>query len=137
MSAADLKSTARITKALADPQRLRILLMLRGGERCVCQIVEALALAPSTVSKHLSLLDAAGLVASRKQGRWIYYRLPDGPAAEPSRLILVWLHDRLKTDLVVRQDARKLTSAALSDPHNVCRTQRQRKSPGKAQRRTP
>jgi ArsR family transcriptional regulator, arsenate/arsenite/antimonite-responsive transcriptional repressor len=131
MSEAPLKSTARITKALADPQRLRILMMLRPGERCVCQIVEALALAPSTVSKHLSLLDAAGLVVSRKQGRWIYYRLPDGPDAEPSRLILVWLQDRLKTDPTLRQDARKLNSTAIRDPENVCRTQRQRTSPGK------
>lgn len=136
MSAADLKSTVRITKALADPQRLRILMMLRGGERCVCQIVEALALAPSTVSKHLSLLDAAGLVGSRKQGRWIYYRLPAGPAAEPVRLLGAWLDDRLKADPAVRRDARKLASQAFRDPESVCRTQRQRKSPGKPQRRT-
>jgi ArsR family transcriptional regulator, arsenate/arsenite/antimonite-responsive transcriptional repressor len=121
MNEAPLKSTARITKALADPQRLRILMMLRPGERCVCQIVEVLALAPSTVSKHLSLLDAAGLVIARKQGRWIYYRLPDGPAAEPSRLILVWLQDRLKTDPTLRQDARKLNSTAIRDPKQLCR----------------
>jgi ArsR family transcriptional regulator, arsenate/arsenite/antimonite-responsive transcriptional repressor len=121
MNEAPLKSTARITKALADPQRLRILMMLRPGERCVCQIVEVLALAPSTVSKHLSLLDAAGLVVPRKQGRWIYYRLPDGPAAEPSRLILVWLQDRLKTDPTLRQDARKLNSTAIRDPKQLCR----------------
>ncbi len=121
MSEAPLKSTARITKALADPQRLRILMMLRPGERCACQIVEALALAPSTVSKHLSLLDAAGLVAARKQGRWIYYRLAEGPAAEPFRLILAWLHDRLKNDPSVRQDARKLKSTAIRDPNQLCR----------------
>jgi ArsR family transcriptional regulator, arsenate/arsenite/antimonite-responsive transcriptional repressor len=137
MSTFSLKSTARITKALADPQRLRILMMLQGGEHCVCQIVEVLGLAPSTVSKHLSLLDAAGLVASRKEGRWIYYRLADGPAAEPFRLILAWLHDRLKTDSTVRQDARTLTGAARRDPIHLCRTQRQRKSPGPPHRRTP
>jgi ArsR family transcriptional regulator, arsenate/arsenite/antimonite-responsive transcriptional repressor len=120
MSETQLKSTVRITKALADPQRVRILMMLRPAERCVCQIVEALALAPSTVSKHLSLLDAAGLVASRKQGRWIYYRLPKGPAAEPFRLIIAWLHDRLKTDSSVRQDARKLKNTAIRGPENPC-----------------
>jgi ArsR family transcriptional regulator, arsenate/arsenite/antimonite-responsive transcriptional repressor len=120
MSETQLKSTVRITKALADPQRLRILMMLRPGERCVCQIVAVLALAPSTVSKHLSLLDAAGLVIARKQGRWIYYRLPDGPAAEPSRLILVWLQDRLKTNSTVRQDARKLKSTAIRDSKQRC-----------------
>jgi arsenate reductase/ArsR family transcriptional regulator len=123
MSESQLKSTARITKALADPQRLRILLMLHGGERCVCQIVEALALAPSTVSKHLALLDAAGLVVSRKQGRWIYYRLPDGPSAEPTRLILVWLHDRLQKDPTIRQDARTLNRSAIRDPKDPCARQ--------------
>ena len=64
-------------KALADENRVRVLLFLRGGkELCLCQIVEMLGLAPSTVSKHMAVLYQAGLVESRKEGRWIYYRLP-------------------------------------------------------------
>ena len=105
-----LKSVARVAKALADPQRMRILQMLRPGERCVCQIVETLALAPSTVSKHLSLLDAAGLVASRKDGRWIHYRLPAGTAQAPVRPLLAWLDNALRNDPAVAADARKLKS---------------------------
>jgi DNA-binding transcriptional ArsR family regulator len=60
------------TKALADETRVRTLLSLRQGELCVCQITELFGLAPSTVSKHLSILFQAGLVDSRKDGRWMY-----------------------------------------------------------------
>ena len=62
-----------ITKALADENRVRVLLALQGGELCVCQITELFGLAASTISKHLSILYQAGLVDSRKDGRWIYY----------------------------------------------------------------
>ena len=51
-----------ITKALSDPNRVRILLALRRGELCVCQITELFGFAPSTVSKHLSILHHAGLI---------------------------------------------------------------------------
>lgn len=64
-----------ITKALADENRTRILLFLGDGELCVCQIIEMLGLAPSTVSKHLTVLYQARLLESRKEGRWIYYRV--------------------------------------------------------------
>ena len=66
-----------VTKALANENRVRVLLFLRGGEPCVCAIIEMLGLAPSTASKHLAILQQAGLVESRKVGRWIYYRLAD------------------------------------------------------------
>ena len=121
MSAVSLKSAARIAKALADPQRMRILKMLRPVERCVCQIVAVLALAPSTVSKHLALLDAAGLVASRKEGRWIYYRLPAGAAQAPVRPLLAWLDDALKKDPAVLADARQLKSIDARSRTNGCR----------------
>lgn len=60
-----------ITKALAEENRVRILLALEGRELCVCQIFELLDLAPSTVSKHLSILRQARLVEGRKEGRWM------------------------------------------------------------------
>ena len=121
MTAPALNSAARIAKALADPQRMRILNMLRPGERCVCQIVEVLALAPSTVSKHLSLLEAADLVASRKKGRWIYYRLPEGAAATPVRPLLAWLDQALQKDPAVAADARKLKSIDVRSRTAGCR----------------
>lgn len=78
-----------VAKALADASRLRILKLLEGGEVCVCVLTEELALAPATVSKHLSLLKAAGLVQGRKDGRWVHYRLHDAPSPAAAALLTV------------------------------------------------
>ncbi len=72
-----LEQFGPVARAVSDPNRVRVLKMLAGGELCVCQITAVLDLATATVSKHLSLLRGAGLVASRKDGRWVYYRLAD------------------------------------------------------------
>ncbi len=122
-----LRETLRITKALADAQRLRILMLLRGGELCVCQIVEVLGLAPSTVSRHLSLLSAADLVVSRKDGRWAYYRLPDADEAGAVYPAQQWLEHVLGHDKSITSDIAKLRIAAASDPEALCRQQRERK----------
>jgi len=100
-----MRTALRVTKALSDGQRVRILMMLRGGELCVCRIVEVLALAPSTVSKHLSLLSEADLVEVRKDGRWAYYRLPQGDAMKAVRPVLKWLESALGEDVSVLRDA--------------------------------
>ena len=64
-----------VTKALADENRVRMLLALQKQELCLCQLIELVKLAPSTVSKHMSILRSARLVDARKDGRWMYYRL--------------------------------------------------------------
>ena len=71
----DLAGVAAVLKAAAEPSRLRILKALRDGELCACHLVELLGLAQPTVSRHLTVLRAAGLVRERKDGRWSYYRL--------------------------------------------------------------
>ena len=121
-----MRATLRITKALADLQRVRILMMLGPGELCVCQIVEVLGLAPSTISKHLSILSAAGLVDFRKDGRWMYYRLPEGTSGAVVRPVLKWLGDTLKNDHTIEQDAKKLRTVVSCDPGSLCRRQRGR-----------
>lgn len=75
VSAADL---ARRFHALSDPTRVEILERLRGGERCVCELTGALDAAQSRLSFHLRTLREAGLVADRREGRWVYYRLVPG-----------------------------------------------------------
>jgi DNA-binding transcriptional ArsR family regulator len=107
-------------KALADENRVRVLLFLRGGELCVCQIVEMLGLAPSTVSKHMAILQQARLVESRKEGRWVYYRLAgdDGPACV--RHALQWVRDGLAGDPRARQDARRLKSVRQMSREDLC-----------------
>src|SRR5579864_2070313 len=67
----------QIHKAIAHPIRLRLLAALRSGPLCVCQMTVIVKLAASTVSEHLSELRKAGLIADRKDGRWVEYRLSD------------------------------------------------------------
>jgi ArsR family transcriptional regulator len=66
---------SRLFRAFSDPTRLRILAMLRGGELCVCHIVEVLRVPQPKASRHLAYMRKAGLVLARKQGQWNYYRL--------------------------------------------------------------
>jgi len=77
MQVAALSRLVQVHKALSHPARLRVLAMLAEGALCVCQIVEVLQLAPSTVSAHLRELHRAGLTAERKQGRWVHVRLAE------------------------------------------------------------
>ena len=74
-----MKQALRVFGALSDESRVRMLYALRHGELCVCQLIDLMGLSPSTVSKHLSILRDAGLLDSRKKGRWVYYRLADQP----------------------------------------------------------
>jgi len=68
-------STPLLFAALADPTRLRVLCLLRNGERCVCDLVEALRISQPKISRHLAHLRRAGWVETRRQGLWIFYRL--------------------------------------------------------------
>lgn len=70
-----MEDLAHFFKALADPTRLRILRCLTHGELCVCDIMAALDMPQSTISRHLATLRHAGLVAGRRGGKWMYYRL--------------------------------------------------------------
>ncbi len=68
----------QLMRALADPIRLRVMEALGEGERCVCELTDALDLAQSKLSFHLRVMREAGLIAARQQGRWMYYKLqPD------------------------------------------------------------
>lgn len=118
-----MRELLRITKALADENRLRILMMVKDREPCVCQIIEALGTAPSTASKHLSILKAAGLIDSNKKGRWIYYHLP----RRPDKLIsdtLQWVSTALETSETARRDCLRITNICELDPECLARQQR-------------
>jgi ArsR family transcriptional regulator len=64
-----------VFRALSDPTRLRILLLLRTGELCVCEVVNALQISQPTASKHLAVLRRVGLTVARKEGVWSYHKL--------------------------------------------------------------
>lgn len=112
-----------LTKALADPNRVRLLLALRGRELCACQITELFGLAPSTMSKHLSILYQAGLVNSRKNGRWVYYALPGKEAPVAVRKAIEWVGDALAANAQVIADGRRLKELLKVNPSELCRRQ--------------
>ncbi|MGD1001390.1 MAG: metalloregulator ArsR/SmtB family transcription factor [Candidatus Brocadiia bacterium] len=115
-----MKEFMAVTKALADDNRTRALMCLRDGELCVCQIIELLQLAPSTVSKHLNILHRAGLLESRKEGRWIYYRLAGPDAPEAAREALRWVRQSLAKDPQIARDAARLKAIRKMDVRQLC-----------------
>jgi len=70
-----VKMQSRLFKALADKTRLKILMLIDIREMCVCEIMVALDLTQSTASHHLGILEAAGLVTDRREGKWVFYNL--------------------------------------------------------------
>lgn len=118
-----MRAFMNLTKALADETRVRTLLSLRKGELCVCQITELFGFAPSTISKHLSILFQAGLVESRKDGRWIYYQLPGKNAPVVVREALAWIGKALADHPRVLEDSKRLKRILKQDPAELCKQQ--------------
>ena len=116
-----MRNFLAITKALSDPNRVRMLLALQRGELCVCQITELSGLATSTVSKHLSILHHAGLIRSRKAERWVYYRLPDKSAPVAVREALDWVHKSLAKTVEAAADETRLAKILKMDLAEICR----------------
>ena len=112
-----------VVKALADENRVRALLALCHRELCVCQITELLALAPSTVSKHMSILKQARLVDRRKNGRWIYYRLADDDVSVEESEALAWIKRGLSNAPQKRRDDARLEQILKLEPEVLCRRQ--------------
>ena len=115
-----LREYERVMKSAADPTRLRILKLLEGGELCVCQIIAVLEFNQSTVSKHLFLLKAAGLVKERRDGKWIHYSL-DGRQGSPyARKTLQSLRGWLNDDPVIGRDRNREALAREVGPMEIC-----------------
>jgi ArsR family transcriptional regulator, arsenate/arsenite/antimonite-responsive transcriptional repressor len=113
-----------ITKALADGNRLRIIMALTDHEElCVCQVTEMLHLAMPTVSRHMSVLQNAGLVKSRKDSRWVYYRHSESFPPQ----CLKWLKDALMDSEDIAKDKKRMETILTCDLEELCRTQKQRR----------
>ncbi len=119
-----------VTKALSDETRIRLLAALEEGELCVCQLIELVALAPSTVSKHLSILRAARLIEARKQGRWMHYRLASAGAPQAVEQALDWLITTIRTLPRIRQDRQRLAQIKETDPGVLCSQQTRQRQGG-------
>ena len=71
--------TAMVFKAFCDENRVRILDLLRGGEKCACKLLEELSISQPTLSHHMKILCDSGIVLGRKEGKWMHYRIsPEG-----------------------------------------------------------
>ncbi|MFH2060519.1 MAG: metalloregulator ArsR/SmtB family transcription factor [Pseudomonadota bacterium] len=112
-----------IFKALSDRNRLRIFAaLMQYNELCACQIVELLQITGATASRHLTQLVHAGLLQSRKEGRWIYYCLKANKFN--SEVAERWLKDRLSQSEFFNSDLKNLKKITVSDREDLCRKQR-------------
>lgn len=116
-----MREVMDMLKALADESRVRLLFALQGGELCVCQLIALLDLAPSTVSKHLTILRAARLVESRKEGRWMHYRLSKKlKTPSVSKILALLFKDMGKTARIIA-DQKNLKRICGEDMEKLCR----------------
>ncbi|MBT8763191.1 winged helix-turn-helix transcriptional regulator [Desulfohalobiaceae bacterium Ax17] len=101
-----MKQFLKTMKALSDPNRVKIIKMLEQREMCVCEIRAALGLAQPTISKHLKVLEDAGLVESTKEGMWVNYKLASATANDDSiyaRTMLTQLKQWLNDDPEIKK----------------------------------
>jgi DNA-binding transcriptional ArsR family regulator len=107
-------------KAAGDPTRTRILKLLEAGPLCVCQVQAVLGLAPSTVSKHLTLLKSAGLVTDQRDGRWIHYALAVEGRNPHARAVLALLRGPLDQESRILEDRRRLRGVKAIPVEALC-----------------
>ncbi len=106
-------------KAFADPTRVRILALLRTGELCVCELTDAMEMSQSTLSSHLQTIRQAGLVTTRKEGKWVYYRLEPG---QSSLIDTLFAHHKpmLDADRRLQRDAERLAQRLEMRENGCC-----------------
>lgn len=98
----------QVGRAVGDLSRVRLLKLLEAGELCVCRLTAVLGLAPATVSKHLSVLKAAGLVQQRREGKWVHYRLAEKDFNPYVRPFLALVATQLNHEPLVLGDRQRL-----------------------------
>ena len=121
-----MEQITALFKALADRNRIRIVLALReAGSLCACQLSEFLGVSAPTVSRHLGILHRAGLISSRKDGRWVHYRLAEEtPAARKGRPVITWLEGQANNSLAVKEELARLREILTFPREEICRRQR-------------
>ena len=103
-----MRKITKIFQALSDTNRIRILKMLEVRPLCVCEITEILKLAPSTVSKHLSILRDAGFIVDEKEGKWVNYYLSHEQDNEYVKELMPLIKNWLQDEDKIRLDLEKV-----------------------------
>lgn len=114
-----MKHFVELAQALSDENRVRALVALKKRELCVCQLMALLRLAPSTVSKHMSILKQAGLVESDKRGRWVYYRVAERGRDEDADRALDWVFAATVHEVAPEEDADRLCAILCMKPEEL------------------
>ena len=83
----DERRTAQVFKALCDENRIRILKLLCGGEKCACKLLQELNISQSTMSHHMKILCDSGIVTGRKEGTWMHYSISSEGAQAAKELL--------------------------------------------------
>jgi ArsR family transcriptional regulator len=113
-----MKSFVKVMKALSDPNRVKIIKALQQKQMCVCELQAALKLAQPTVSKHLKILEEAGLVDYKKDGLWVNYFLADGKSSPYAASLLGNLQHWLNEDSEIAELMKK---APFINREDICR----------------
>lgn len=111
----------KTAKAVAESNRARIIMLLTQGRLCLCQIIKILELSPSTISKHMSILQNANLVTARKEQKWVFYSLNKRGASTTVRSALKFIRDCLKEDQQIAKDSKKLAKVKKIDKQKLCK----------------
>jgi ArsR family transcriptional regulator, arsenate/arsenite/antimonite-responsive transcriptional repressor len=112
-------SLDRLFRALGDPTRLRLLNLMAEQEICVCYFTEVTGAPQPKISRHLAYLRKAGIVAARREGKWMHYRL-SAPSNPHAAAILKTVLDALKRDKGLQRDRRRLNRACCG-PRSLVR----------------
>lgn len=116
-----MHSTVELFKSLAEETRLRLLVLLQGGnEYCVCDLMNALDMPQSTVSRHLAYLKRNGWLQDRRGGVWMYYSLNKDLDAFLQAQLALLIH-RLANTPVYKADRERLDTYLLTKDANGCR----------------
>ena len=105
-----MKNVVKIFKALSDPTRLRIMLLLRRRELCVCELMFILGMEQSRVSHHMRILRDAGIAEDVRDGRWIIYRVPEEARMLLEGLLAGALQESIGLSGEASGDSKKLES---------------------------
>ena len=114
-----MKTFLKVMKALSDPNRVKIIKLLQQKVMCVCELQVALKISQPSVSKHLKILEEAGLVDYQKDGLWVNYFLADGKQSPYSASLLGHLKHWLDNDAEVADLVKK---APLLNREEICKT---------------
>ena len=113
-----MKPFLRAMKALSDPSRVKIMKMLQNRVMCVCEIQAAIQFAQSTTSKHLQILEDAGLITSKKDGLWVNYMIADGSESPYAASLIGSLKHWLDDDTEIKALIEQLPAI---NRENICR----------------